>query len=126
LQLAVLYWSAAILCHGGAREAQSATVLFSGDILQRPFRKFRMNVVRKASGSAGAKGSGRSSMHKLGASGKMSDEQYQKDIAEKLCHICHQPDHIARNCPRDKKAKGGEDAAASGSCREDEMSNGDF
>jgi hypothetical protein len=42
---------------------------------------------RKASGS-GAKGSGRSSKPKLGASGKLSDDQYQKDMAEKLCHIC--------------------------------------
>jgi hypothetical protein len=86
---------------------------------------------RKASGSAGAKGSGRSSKPKLGASAKMSDVQYQKDMAEKLCHICHQPDHITRNCPQNKKAmakkgKGGKVAAASGSCPEDEMSDGDF
>jgi hypothetical protein len=83
----------------------------------------------KASGSAEAKGSGRFSKPKLGASGKMSDEQYQKDMAEKLCHICHQPDHIARNCPQKKKAKkgkGGKVAAASGSCLEDKMSDGDF
>jgi hypothetical protein len=84
---------------------------------------------RKASSSAGAKGSDRSSKPKLVASGKMSDEQYQKDMAEKLCHICHQPDHIARNCPKNKKAKkgkGGRVAAASGSRPEDEMSDGDF
>jgi hypothetical protein len=42
---------------------------------------------RKASGS-GAKSSGRSSKPKLGASGKLSNDQYQKDMAEKLCHIC--------------------------------------
>jgi hypothetical protein len=84
---------------------------------------------RKASGSAGAKGSDRSSKPKLGANGKMSDEQYQKDMAEKLCHICNQPDHIARNCPQNKKAKkgrGGKVTAASGSRPEDEMSDGDF
>jgi hypothetical protein len=84
---------------------------------------------RKASGSAGAKGSGCSSKPKLGASGKMSNEQYQKDMAEKLCHICHQLEHVARNCPQNKKAKkgkGGEAAAASGSRPEDEMSDGDF
>jgi hypothetical protein len=39
---------------------------------------------REASSNAGAKGLGRSSKPKLGASGKMSDEQYQKDMAEKL------------------------------------------
>jgi hypothetical protein len=84
---------------------------------------------RKASGNAGAKGSGRSSKPKLGASAKTSHEQYQKDMAEKLCHICHQPDHIARNCPQNKKAKkgkGGKVAAASGSRPKDEMSDGDF
>jgi hypothetical protein len=84
---------------------------------------------RKASGSARAKGSGRFNKPKLGASGKMSDEQYQKDMAEKLCHICHQPNHIAKNCPQNKKAKkgkGGKVAAASGSRPEDEMSDGDF
>jgi hypothetical protein len=84
---------------------------------------------RKASGSAGAKGLGRSSKPKLGASAKMSDEQYQKDMGKKLCHICHQPDHIAKNCPQNKKAKKGKGckvAAASGSRPEDEMSDGNF
>jgi hypothetical protein len=84
---------------------------------------------RKASGNAEAKGSGRSSKPKLGASAKTSDEQYQKDMAEKLCHICHQPDNIAKNSPQNKKAKkgkGGKVAAASGSRPEDEMSDGDF
>jgi hypothetical protein len=85
---------------------------------------------RKASGSAEAKGSGCSSKPKLGVSGKISDEQYQKDMAEKLCHICRQPDRIVRNCPQDKKAKkgkGGKVAAASGRSRpENEMSDGDF
>jgi hypothetical protein len=83
---------------------------------------------RKASGS-GAKGSGRSSKPKLGASGKLSDEQFQKDIAEKLCHICHQPDHMARNCPQSKKGKKGKGdkvAAASGARPEDEMSEEGF
>jgi hypothetical protein len=89
-----------------------------------PRSRPRSGGKRKALGSAGAKGSGRSSKPKLGASGKMSDEQYQKDMEEKLCYICHQPDHIARNCPQNKKArkgKGGKVAAA-----EDEMSDGDF
>jgi hypothetical protein len=50
-------------------------------------------------------------------------------MAEKLCHICHQPDHIARNCPQNKKAKKGKGdkvAAASGARPEDKMSDGDF
>jgi hypothetical protein len=84
---------------------------------------------RKASGNAGANGLGRSSKPKLGASGKMSDEHYQKDMAEKLCHLCHQPNHIARICPQNKKAKkgkGGKVAAASGVRPKDEMSDGDF
>jgi hypothetical protein len=84
---------------------------------------------RKASGNAGAKGSCRSSKPTVGASGKMSDEQYQKDMAEKLCHICHQPDHIAKTCPQNKKAKkgkGGKVAVVSGARPEDGMSDGDF
>jgi hypothetical protein len=89
---------------------------------------------RKASGSARAKGSSRSSKPKLGASGKMSDKQYQKDMVEKLCHICHQPEHVARNCPQNKKAKkgkGGKVAAASGSRPENpgivlDLTNGTF
>jgi hypothetical protein len=83
---------------------------------------------RKAS-TGGAKGSGRSSKPKLGASGKLFNERFQKDMAEKLCHICHQPDHIARNCLQNnkaKKGKGGRVATASGARPEDEMSVGDF
>jgi hypothetical protein len=44
---------------------------------------------RKAFGNARASGSGRSSKPKLGASGKLSNDQFQKDMAEKLCHKCH-------------------------------------
>jgi hypothetical protein len=83
---------------------------------------------RKASGS-GAKGPSRSSKPKLGASGKLSDDQYPKIMAEKLCHICHQPDHIARNCSlnkKGKKGKGGKVAAVSGVRPEDDMSEEGF
>jgi hypothetical protein len=83
---------------------------------------------RKASGS-GAKGLARSSKPKLGASAKLFDRQYHKDMAEKFCHICHQPDHVATNCPqnkKNKKSKGGKVAAASGAPPEDDMSDGDF
>jgi hypothetical protein len=70
-----------------------------------------------------------SSKPKLGASGKLSEDQYQKDMAEKLCYICHQPDHIARNCPQNKKGKkgkGGKVAAVSGARPEDDMSEEGF
>jgi hypothetical protein len=89
----------------------------------------KVGAKRKASGNTEAKGLGRSSKPKLVASAKKADEQYQKDMAEKLCHICHQQDHVARNCPQNKKAKkgkGGRVAGASGSRPEDEMSDGDF
>jgi hypothetical protein len=56
----------------------------------------------------------------------LSDEQFQKDMAERLCHKCHKPDHIARNCPLNKKGKGGKVAAVSGARPEDDMSEGDF
>jgi hypothetical protein len=83
---------------------------------------------RKAS-TSGAKSLGCSSQPKLGASGKLFDEQDQKHIVEKRCHICHQLDHVARNCPQNKKAKkgkGGRVATASWAYQEVEMSDGDF
>jgi hypothetical protein len=60
---------------------------------------------------------------KLGASGKLSDEQFQKDMEQKLCHDCHKPDHQAKQCSLNKKGKV---AAASGARPDDEMSEGDF
>jgi hypothetical protein len=60
----------------------------------------------------------------LGASGKLSDEQFQKDMAEKLCQKCHKPGHQAKQCSLNKK---GTVAAASGArLPEDEMSEEDF
>jgi hypothetical protein len=50
----------------------------------------KVGEIRKASGNGGAKGLGRSSKPKLEASDKLFDEQYQTDMAKKLCHICHQ------------------------------------
>jgi hypothetical protein len=79
---------------------------------------------RKSLGGAG--GSGRSlSKARLSASGGLSDEQHKKDMAEKLCHKCHQPGHQARQCPLNKK-KGGKVAAAKGSVPQDELSEEDF
>jgi hypothetical protein len=88
-----------------------------------PHEPTKVGGKRKASGS-GAKGSGRSSKPKLGASGKSSDVHHQKDLAERLCHICHQSSHIARNCPQNTKGKGkgGKVAAASDVRSEDVMS----
>jgi hypothetical protein len=89
-----------------------------------PTEPAKVGGKRKASGG-GASGSGRSaSKPKLGASGKLSDEQFQKDMAEKLCHKCHKPGHHAKNCPPAKKGKV---AAPSGPRTEDDMSEeGDF
>jgi hypothetical protein len=64
----------------------------------------------------------------IGASGKSSDEQHQKDLAERLCHIRHQRGHVARNCPQNKKrkGKGGKVAAVSDVHPEDDMSEEGF
>jgi hypothetical protein len=66
---------------------------------------------------------GRSSKPKLGASGKSFYQQFQKDMAKKLCHKCHKPGHQAKNCPLNKKGKV---AAVGGARLEDNMSKGDF
>jgi hypothetical protein len=47
---------------------------------------------RKASGG----GSGRSSKAKL--SEALTDEQYANDMENHMCHTCHKPGHIARDC----------------------------
>jgi hypothetical protein len=82
---------------------------------------------RKSSGGAG--GSGRSaSKARLSASAGLSVEQHKKDMAEKLCHICHQPGHQAKQCPVNRKnKKGGKVAAVSGNApSKDELSEEDF
>jgi hypothetical protein len=89
-----------------------------------PTEPAKVGGKRKASGG-GASGLGRSSSKpKLGASGGLSDEQFKKDMAEKLCHKCHKPSHQAKSCPHVKKGKV---AAAIGPCTEDDMfEEGDF
>src|SRR6476620_2649930 len=55
---------------------------------------------RRATGGSGGSGSSRPSVKaRLGASGRLSDEQMKKDMDKKLCHICHQPGHQQRQYP---------------------------
>jgi hypothetical protein len=81
---------------------------------------------RKASGSAGAKGTCRTSKPKgQVARCLMSNIRriWQRSFATSVIN------HIAENCPRNKKAKkgkGGKVEATSGSRPEDEMFDGDF
>jgi hypothetical protein len=73
-------------------------------------------------------GSGRSaSKARLSASAGLSNEQHKKDMAEKLCHICHQPGHQAMQCPLNcKNKKGGKVAAVGGNApSKDELSEED-
>jgi hypothetical protein len=83
-------------------------------------------VAKKRKSSDG--GSGKASKARLSASACLSDEQHKKDMAEKLCHIYHQPGHQARQCPFNRKnKKGGKVAAVGGNApSKDELSEEDF
>jgi hypothetical protein len=50
---------------------------------------------RKASGGGG----GSSSNSKLGATGRLSEEQKAHNVENGLCHICVKAGHIAKDCP---------------------------
>jgi hypothetical protein len=79
---------------------------------------------RKSSGG----GSGKASKARLSAGAGLSNEQHKKDMAEKLCHICHQPGHQARQCLFNRKNKKGGKVAAVGenAPSKDEMFEEDF
>jgi hypothetical protein len=70
---------------------------------------------RKASGGGGSSGS----KPKLGAIGRLTEEQKAHNIKAGLCHICGKAGHIVKNCPdrdperpfdENKKKKGKKDA----------------
>jgi hypothetical protein len=65
---------------------------------------------RKASGGSGGSGFNRPSGNaRLGASGRLSDEQKKTDMDKKRSHICHQPGHQQGQCsdnPKNKRKKG--------------------
>jgi hypothetical protein len=50
---------------------------------------------RKASGGGG----GSSPKPKLGAIGRLSEEQKAHNVKNGLCHICKKAGHIAKDCP---------------------------
>jgi hypothetical protein len=56
---------------------------------------------RKASGGGG----GSSSKPKLGATGRLSEEQKAHNVKNGLCHICGKAGHIAKDCPDRDPAK---------------------
>jgi hypothetical protein len=93
-------------------------------------RKKSPGEVTKVAGKRKPLGGGRGKASKawLSASAGLSDEQHKKDMAEKLCHICYQPGHQARQCPFNRKNKKGRKVAAVGgnAPSKDELSEEDF
>ena len=62
----------------------------------RPLLPVRRSGASAESSGGGSGGSGPRA--RLGATGKLSDEQRAHNMKEGLCHICMKPGHIAKDC----------------------------
>ena len=54
----------------------------------------------KAKNSSGAKPTSSETPAHLGKDGKLTEEECQWRIKDKLCMFCRQPGHMARDCPK--------------------------
>ena len=54
----------------------------------------------KSKSSSGAKPASSETPTHLGKDGKLTEEECQRHIKDKLCMFCRQPGHMARDCPK--------------------------